>query len=69
MGLAGRKIYTSAEGRLVARHGDTDGVLAIRSSALFVTVPVEHFTAYGRADLVEASLNRGSDTSGVEVNP
>jgi acyl-coenzyme A thioesterase PaaI-like protein len=69
LGLAGRKIYTSAEGRLVAQHGDTDGVLAIRSSALFVTVPVEHFTAYGRADLVEASLNRGSDTSGVGVNP
>jgi acyl-coenzyme A thioesterase PaaI-like protein len=69
LGLAGRKIYTSAEGRLVAGHGDTDGVIAIRSSALFVTVPVEHFTAYGRADLVEASLNRGSDTSGVGVNP
>ena len=69
LGLAGRKIYTSAEGRLVAQHGDTDGVIAIRSSALFVAVPVEHFIAYGRADLVEASLNRGSDTSGVGVNP
>jgi hypothetical protein len=31
---------------------------------LFVEVPVEHFTAFGRADLVAASMNRP-----VEVNP
>jgi hypothetical protein len=35
---------------------------------LFITVPVEHFTAFGRADLVEASLNRTSQAH-VEVNP
>jgi len=69
LGLADRKIFTSAEGLLVARHGDSTGVLAVRSSALFVTVPVEHFTAFGRADLVEASMNRGSDTPRIEVNP
>ena len=69
LGLADRKIFTSAEGLLVARHGDSTGVLAVRSSALFVTVPVEHFTAFGRADLVDASMNRGSDTQRIEVNP
>jgi acyl-coenzyme A thioesterase PaaI-like protein len=69
LGLADRKIFTSAQGLLVPRHGDSVGVLAIRSSALFVTVPVEHFTAFGRADLVEASMNRGSGTPRIEVNP
>jgi len=69
LGLADRKIYTSAQGLLVAHHGDSTGVLAVRSSALFLTVPVEHFHAFGRADLVEASMNRGSDMAHVEVNP
>jgi acyl-coenzyme A thioesterase PaaI-like protein len=71
LGLADRKIYTSAEGRLVAAHGASDGVLAMRSAALFVTVPVEHFTAFGRADLVEASMNREVEpgSSRIEVNP
>lgn len=68
LGLADRKIFTSAEGLLVPRHGASEGVVAVRSSALFVTVPVEHFTAFGRADLVEASMNRGSDAR-IEVNP
>jgi hypothetical protein len=31
-------------------------------------VPVEHFKAFGRADLVEASMNRDG-ASRVEVNP
>ncbi len=69
LGLADRKIYTSAEGLLVAASGDTDGVLALRSAALFITVPVEHFTAFGRADLVEASMNRSSEAPHIEVNP
>jgi acyl-coenzyme A thioesterase PaaI-like protein len=72
LGLADRKIYTSAEGLLVAASGDTDGILALRSAALFLTVPVEHFTAFGRADLVEASMNRSSGAGAsahIEVNP
>jgi acyl-coenzyme A thioesterase PaaI-like protein len=72
LGLADRKIYTSAEGLLIAAPGDTDGILALRSAALFITVPVEHFTAFGRADLVEASMNRSSEASTsarIEVNP
>jgi acyl-coenzyme A thioesterase PaaI-like protein len=70
LGLTDRKIYTSAEGRLVAAPGASDGILALRSAALFVTVPVEHFKAFGRADLVEASMNRDAGASDrVEVNP
>jgi acyl-coenzyme A thioesterase PaaI-like protein len=68
LGLSDRKIYTIAEGRLVAAPGEVDGVLAMRSAALFITVPVEHFKAFGRADLVEASMNRDG-ASRVEVNP
>jgi len=70
LGVTDRKIYTTAEGRLVAAPGGSDGILVLRSAALFVTVPVEHFKAFGRADLVEASMNRnagGSDR--IEVNP
>jgi len=72
LGIAGRKIYTAAVGRLRAPSGDD--VVAMRSAALFVAVPVEHFTAFGRADLVEASMNRsveGGDRGvrRVEVNP
>ena len=69
LGVVDRKIYTGAEGLLVAAHGDTEGTLALRSAALFITVPVEHFTAFGRADLVESSLNRTSESRHVEVNP
>jgi acyl-coenzyme A thioesterase PaaI-like protein len=67
LGLADRKIYTMAEGRLVAADLPERGVLAMRSAALFVTVPVEHFKAFGRHDLVDASMNR--DSGEVEVNP
>jgi acyl-coenzyme A thioesterase PaaI-like protein len=69
IGLSDRKIYTTAEGRLIAAPGGVDGVLALRSAALFVTVPVEHFRAFGRADLVDASMNRDGGAGRVEVNP
>lgn len=77
LGVADRKIYTSAQGLLVPPHGGGggvgvgvgEGIPALRSAALFVVVPVEHFTAFGRADLVEASMNRDSDGRRVEVNP
>ena len=69
LGVVDRKIYTSAVGLLVAASGDTEGTLALRSAALFITVPVAHFTAFGRPDLVDASLNRASQAPHVEVNP
>jgi len=52
--VAGRKIYTSAEGR----SGGPDGQLAVRAAAVFVTVTMEHFLTHGRSLDVEAALKR-----------
>lgn len=62
-GVAGRKIYASAEGRLES----TDGQLAVRARALFVQVGFEHFTTHGYAD----ALQRFRDTreSKWDINP
>ncbi|MDT3441852.1 PaaI family thioesterase [Pseudofrankia sp. BMG5.37] len=49
-GVAGRKLYASAEGRLDA----TDGPVAVRARALFVQVGLEHFAEHGRAEELEA---------------
>ncbi len=38
-GQAGRKIYTQAEGRLDSATGE----IAVKASALFISVPMEHF--------------------------
>ncbi|NIJ09887.1 acyl-coenzyme A thioesterase PaaI-like protein [Saccharomonospora amisosensis] len=45
-GVAGRKIYVSANGHLNAE----DGPIAVQARALFVTVGVGHFTAHGDSD-------------------
>ncbi|WP_031466989.1 PaaI family thioesterase [Sciscionella sediminilitoris] len=42
-GIAGRKLYTSALGRLDA----PDGRLALRARALFIRVGIEHFREHG----------------------
>jgi acyl-coenzyme A thioesterase PaaI-like protein len=42
LGVAGRKIYTAGEGRL----DGADGPVAVRSTGLFVAVPLAHFAAY-----------------------
>ena len=47
IGMAGRKVYCSATGRL----DGPDGVIAVRAAALFLTVPLTHFTTYGWADV------------------
>lgn len=66
-GVAGRKIYASAEGRLDAE----DGPLALRARALFVTVGFEHFTNHGDPDalqkLAEAASRRGKERW--DINP
>ncbi|AHH96007.1 PaaI family thioesterase [Kutzneria viridogrisea] len=60
-GLAGRKLYVSAEGRLNA----VDGPLALTARGLFVKVGIEHFVKHGRPqDIAEAV-----DERGFEVNP
>ncbi|MFL6144146.1 MAG: PaaI family thioesterase [Labedaea sp.] len=55
-GVAGRKIYASADGRL----GQPDGPVAVRARALFVLVDLSHFTRHGRAaDLAAAAAELG----------
>jgi acyl-coenzyme A thioesterase PaaI-like protein len=55
-GVAGRKIYASADGRLDA----PDGPVAVRARALFVLVDFSHFTRHGRAaDLAAAASDPG----------
>jgi acyl-coenzyme A thioesterase PaaI-like protein len=45
-GIAGRKVYASADGRLNA----PDGPIALKARALFVIVDFSHFTMHGTAD-------------------
>ena len=45
LGVAGRKIYLAGEATL-----GEDGPVAVRASALFVAVGVEHFSTHGRPD-------------------
>ncbi|WP_210717657.1 PaaI family thioesterase [Amycolatopsis acididurans] len=62
-GVAGRKIYASAEGRL---DGE-DGPLALRARGLFVQVGVEHFTKHGHPDALEKL--RRSHEGDWDINP
>ena len=48
-GQVNRKVYTSAEGRL----DSPDGLLAVRASALFVIVPMNHFMANAPKEYLE----------------
>jgi acyl-coenzyme A thioesterase PaaI-like protein len=69
LGVANRKIYTAAKAWLVG-PAPGDPVLALRSAALFVTVPVRHFTAHADADVVEASFDRAvPDADRLQVSP
>ena len=68
VGVKGRKVFSRAVGRL----GDADGPVAITASALFIQVPVEHFTTHGRPEDVEqARADRAVRRSveHLEVNP
>lgn len=49
-GIAGRKVYASADGRLDA----PDGPVALRARALFVVVELSHFVEHGRAEDLRA---------------
>jgi acyl-coenzyme A thioesterase PaaI-like protein len=68
VGIAGRKIYSRAVGRLAA----PDGEIAVQAASVFVAVPIEHFRDNGRAEDVAAfiaSADRAAVASGFEVNP
>ncbi|WP_297546108.1 PaaI family thioesterase [Amycolatopsis sp.] len=65
-GMAGRKIYASADGRLNA----PDGPLAVRARALFVIVDFEHFTTHGDADALKTlSAARQKVERSWDINP
>lgn len=48
----GRKIYSSATGRI----GGPDGPVAVRANALFIEVKVDHFISHGRDTEIKAAL-------------
>ncbi|GAA1981980.1 PaaI family thioesterase [Kitasatospora viridis] len=67
-GVHGRKIYCEAEGRI----GGADGPVAIRASALFVQVKLEHFTTHGRPADIKAAKDDPDllkRARALEVNP
>jgi acyl-coenzyme A thioesterase PaaI-like protein len=66
--VAGRKIYSTAEGRI----GGPDGPLAVRADALFVEVKLEHFTDNGRPEEIRAAMadpDQVKVARAFEVNP
>lgn len=66
LGVAGRKIYEAAEGRLNA----PDGPVAVRARALFVTVGMEHFLRHGQPDKTRAMFGALAERQQeYDVNP
>ncbi|MFE7130646.1 PaaI family thioesterase [Streptomyces sp. NPDC057638] len=66
--VAGRKIYSTAVGRI----GGPDGPVAVRASALFIEVKVDHFIDNGRPEEIEAAMADPDQIRRVrafEVNP
>jgi acyl-coenzyme A thioesterase PaaI-like protein len=64
-GIDGRKIYADGQGRLDA----PDGPLAVRASALFIAVPLEHFIRHGRWSPEEPGLQRLAERFESGYNP
>jgi acyl-coenzyme A thioesterase PaaI-like protein len=66
--VAGRKIYSTATGRI----GGPDGLVAVRADALFVKVKVDHFVENGRPEEIRVAMNDPDQvrrTRAFEVNP
>ncbi|MET9505044.1 PaaI family thioesterase [Streptomyces sp. NPDC006622] len=66
--VAGRKIYSTATGRI----GGPEGPVAVRADALFVEVEVKHFVRHGRQDEIDAAMSdpdRIRRGRAFEVNP
>ena len=68
VGVKGRKVFTRAVGRL----DSADGPVALTAAALFIQVPLEHFTTHGRPEDVDRAredraVRRSVDN--LEVNP
>ncbi|MER5429019.1 PaaI family thioesterase [Streptomyces sp. NPDC002588] len=66
--VAGRKIYSTATGRI----GGPGGPVAVRADALFIEVAVEHFVRNGREEEIQAAMSdpdRLRRARAFEVNP
>ncbi|MFF7528060.1 PaaI family thioesterase [Streptomyces bobili] len=66
--VAGRKIYSTATGRI----GGPAGPVAVRADALFVEVDVKHFVEHGRRAEIDAAMSDPDQvrrTRAFEVNP
>ncbi|MEV6403748.1 hotdog domain-containing protein [Streptomyces bobili] len=66
--VAGRKIYSTATGRI----GGPSGPVAVRADALFVEVDVKHFVEHGRQAEIDAAMSDPDQvrrTRAFEVNP
>ncbi|MBA4862415.1 PaaI family thioesterase [Streptomyces sp. PSKA54] len=66
--VAGRKIYSTATGRI----GGPDGPVAVRADAVFIEVKVDHFIENGRPAEIRAAMNDPDQIRRVrafEVNP
>ncbi|MFI2205816.1 PaaI family thioesterase [Streptomyces sp. NPDC020192] len=66
--VAGRKIYSTATGRI----GGPGGPVAVRADALFVEVKVDHFIDHGRREEIQAAMSDPDQirrTRAFEVNP
>ncbi|MZD06767.1 PaaI family thioesterase [Streptomyces sp. SID5785] len=66
--VAGRKIYSTATGRI----GGPDGPVAVRADALFIEVKVDHFIENGREEEIQAAMSDPDQirrTRAFEVNP
>ncbi|MEV7861551.1 PaaI family thioesterase [Streptomyces hirsutus] len=66
--VAGRKIYSTATGRI----GGPDGPVAVRANALFIEVKIDHFVDHGREEEIQAAMDDPDQVRrarAFEVNP
>ncbi len=63
-GVAGRKVYTAAIGRL-----GPEGPIAVTASALFIQVEIGHFRTHGRQSEVALAIADGDAGPPAEMNP
>lgn len=67
-GMSGRRIFTQGTAHADGLQGD----LLARAFAVFVAVPLEHFSTHGRADLVQQAVQQvrpGGPEAPWAVNP
>ncbi len=66
--VAGRKVYSTATGRI----GGPDGPVAVRAKALFIEVKIDHFVDHGREEEIQAAMDDPDQVRrarAFEVNP